>query len=222
MAWSRSRRSPYQAGMIVSGVMSAWWLPSMVPPGLGRAGPGGAVLQVPGGRAERLEQHRPGQRRQAERAGQRPVLLHPPGQAAPDPGRSVIGLADLPVRPREPLQLVAGHRAGDLGQARLGLRRGDPGQRADLGVGEPARRELAADHRQVAQRPGHPDMLPRGPGAHLALPPQPRRAAGHVPAGPAAADVKVTQQDQEPARRRGQVPGQLADPGLQPLQRDWG
>src|SRR5580704_5491891 len=33
MAWSRSSRSPYQGGMIVPGVMSASWQPSMEPPG---------------------------------------------------------------------------------------------------------------------------------------------------------------------------------------------
>ena len=39
---------------------------------------------------------------------------------------------------------------------------------------------------------------------------------------PAAAGVEVGQQDQEPAGRRGQVPGQLADLRLQPLQRSPG
>ena len=74
-------------------------------------------------------------------------------------------------------------------------------------------------HRQVPQRPGHPDMLAGGARAHLALPRQPRRAAGHLPVSPAPARVEVPQQDQEPAGGRGQVPSQLADLRLQPLQR---
>ena len=180
------------------------------------------VVQVPGRGAQRLQQHRAGQRRQPERPRQRPVLLEPPGQPPPDPRRGVIGAGDLPVRAGEPLQLVPGHRPGQLRQPRLVLRRGDPGQRPHLGIRQAGRPELGADHRQVPQRPGHPDVLPRGAGGHLALPRQPLRAAVHLPGRPAAAGVEVSQQDQEPARRRGQVPGQLADLRLQPLQRHRG
>ena len=98
--------------------------------------------QVGAGGAQRLQQHRARQRREAERAGQGAVLLEPPGQPAADPGVRVIGRGDLPVRPGEPLQLVPRHRPGHLGQARLGRRGGDPGQRPDLGVGQPGRGEL--------------------------------------------------------------------------------
>ena len=42
--------------------------------------------QVGAGGPQRLEQHRALQGRQPERAGQRPVLLEPPGQPAPHPG----------------------------------------------------------------------------------------------------------------------------------------
>ena len=48
MAWFRSRRSPYQGGMIVSGVMSASWVPLMLPWGAGRGGLDGSG--VPSGR----------------------------------------------------------------------------------------------------------------------------------------------------------------------------
>ena len=82
--------------------------------------------------------------------------------------------------------------------------------------------ELGPDHRQVPQRPRYPDMLPRGAGGQLALPRQPLRAGAHLPAGPAPPGIEIAQQDQEPARRRGQVPGQLADLRLQPLQRHAG
>ena len=177
------------------------------------------VLQVPGRRPQRLQQHRPGQRRQPERARQRPVVLEPPRQPAADPSLGVVGRTDLPVRPGKPLQLVAGHRAGQLGQARLGGRGRDPGQRPHLGIRQPPRAELPPDHRQVPQRPRHPHMLPRGTRGHLALPRQPRRTAGHLPVRPAPAGIEVPQQDQEPARGRGQMPGQLTDLRLQPLQR---
>ena len=175
--------------------------------------------EVGAGGAQRLEQHRALQRRQPERAGQRPVFLEPPRQPATHPRRRVIGRGDLAVRPGEPLQLVPGHRPGQLGQARLGGRGGDPGQRPDLGVGQRGRGELSADDGQVPQGAGDPDVLAGGAGGHLALPRQPLRAGVHLPAGPAAAGVEVGEQDQEPAGRRGQVPGQLADLRLQPLQR---
>ena len=48
MAWFRSRRSLYQGGMIVSGVMSASWVALMPPPGAGRGGLDGSG--VPSGR----------------------------------------------------------------------------------------------------------------------------------------------------------------------------
>ena len=162
---------------------------------------------------------------QPERPGQRSVLLETPGQAAPDPGGGVIGGADLAVGAGEPLQLVPGHRPGDLGQVRLGLRGGDPGQRADLGIRQPARAELRADHWQVPQRSGHPDVLPGRAGGHLALPRQPRRAAGHLPARPAAARVEVPEQgpgtgtwprpDARPARR-SPPPAAPAEPRRSP------
>ena len=48
MAWFRSSRSPYQGGMIVSGVMSASWAWSIGPSGSGRGGLAGSG--VPSGR----------------------------------------------------------------------------------------------------------------------------------------------------------------------------
>ena len=56
-----------------------------------RGNAGGRITgQVGAGSPQRLQQHRPGQRRQPERARQRPVLLEPPGQPAPHPGLRVI------------------------------------------------------------------------------------------------------------------------------------
>ena len=166
-----------------------------------------------------LSKTAPCQRRQPERPGQGPVVLEPPAQPPLDPGCGVVGVADLPVGAGEPLQLVPRHRPGDLGQALLVIWRGDPGQCPHLGVGEPGRGEIGADHRQVPQGTGHADMLPGGTGGHLAFPRQPLGAAIHLPARPAAAGVEVGEQDQEPAGGCGQVPGQLADLRFQSLQR---
>ena len=55
------------------------------------------VAQVPGGGAQGLQQHRAGQRGEPERAGQRPVVLEPPGQPPPDPRGGVVSGGDLAV-----------------------------------------------------------------------------------------------------------------------------
>ena len=58
-----------------------------------RGNAGGRITgQVGAGSPQRLQQHRALQRRQPERAGQRPVLLEPPRQPAPHPGVRVTGL----------------------------------------------------------------------------------------------------------------------------------
>ena len=48
------------------------------------------------------------------------TLIEPSHQTAAHPGVRVIRLSELAMRPGEPLQLVSGHRPGQLGQARLG------------------------------------------------------------------------------------------------------
>ena len=83
-----------------------------------------------------------------------------------------------------------------------------------------ARPELAPDHRQVSQRPRYPDMLPREvpedtwhfhdtPSAQLFMSrlAQPRRAS------------KSPSSTRNRHVAAGQMPGQLADLRLQPLQR---
>ena len=218
---ARGRRRP-AAARSAAARCSAACRPRRRPPrarSLRPAGPAGRVLQVPGRRAQCFAAAPP---RPAAAAGTCPPATRRPRTATPaaaGPAPGVISRADLPVRPGEPLQLIPGHRPGELRQPRLGTRRRDPGQRPHLRIRQPARGELPADHRQVPQRPRHPDVLPGRPRGHLALPRQPLRAAVHLPARPAAAGIEIPEQDQEPARRRGQVPGQLADLRLQPLQR---
>ncbi len=84
-------------------------------------------------------------RGQPRRDGHRPVVLEAPGQAAGQQRLLIVGPGDLTVRPGEALQLVRGHRGGHLGQARITIRGGDPGQRPGLGVRQPAGRELGVD-----------------------------------------------------------------------------
>ena len=176
------------------------------------------VVQLGGG-AQGLEQDGALERGEPEGAGQGPVVVEPEGQPALDPGRGVAGAGDLAVGAGEPLELVRRHRRGDLGQTLLGARSRDPGQRPDLGIGQPSGPELGTDDRQVPQRSRHPDVFPGGAGGQLALPGQPLGAAVHLPARPPSAGIEIAEQDQEPARRRGQVPGQLTDLRLQSLQR---
>ena len=177
------------------------------------------VLQVVAGGAQRLEDDGGGLGRQDGAELVVEVAGRAPGQPARGPGPGLAGLADPPVRPGEPLQLARGHRHGHRDEVRFGFPGGDPGQRARLGVRQAARRELPPDQRVLRQGPGDPDLLAGGAGGDLALPRQPRRAGRHLPVRPALALVEVRDQQQELARRRRQVPGQLADPRLQPLQR---
>ena len=178
------------------------------------------VLTIPGGRAQRLHHHRPLSRRQPDRHRHRPVLAidaHPPRRPGRHSAASDTGGARARTAP-----LRRGHRPGDLRQARLGFRGGDPGQRPHLRIRHPPRRELGADHRQVPPAPGPPGPAPgRCPGRPgTSTPATPHTTAD--PSTPSPAARRTRHQQQEPARPRGQVPGQLTDPLLQPLQRHHG
>jgi hypothetical protein len=177
------------------------------------------VLEVVAGGAQRLEDDGGGLGGQdgAELVVQ--VAGRAPGELAGGPGAAGRRRADPPVRPGEALQLARGHRRGHLDQVRLGLRGDDPGQRPHLRVRHPARRELLPDQRVPRDGAGDPDLLAGGARGDLALPRQPGRARRQLPAGPPLALVEVRHQQQELARRRRQVPRQLTQPRLHPLQR---
>ena len=143
---------------------------------------GGSPRQVGAGSPQRLQQHRALQGRQPERARQRPVLLEPPRQPAPHPGIRVTG--------RVTWRWARANRSSwfaVIGPASSA----SPASVAGAAIRVSARTlaydsraggEPGPDHRQVPQRPGHPDMLPGGAGGHLALPRQPLRAGPHLPA----------------------------------------
>src|SRR3974390_3028929 len=99
----------------------------------GQAGAGvmvvrGVVAVGGDGGAEGFEEDAAGQGREVEGAGQGAVVFDPVGQAAAYPGMVVIDGTDLAVSTGEPLQLVGGHRGGQLSQAGVGGGGGDPGQ----------------------------------------------------------------------------------------------
>ncbi len=178
------------------------------------------MVEVSRGGAERLDQHLALHRGQPDRHRQRPVFVidapgHPPRRAGP----LIDMTGHLPVGAGEPVQLPAGHRLGQLGQALLGGRGGDPGQGPDFRIRQPPGGEPGPDDGQVPQRAGDPDLLTGGARRQLALPRQPRRTRRQFPRLPPPPGIEVTDQQQEPAGRRGQMPGQLADLRLQALQR---
>ena len=177
------------------------------------------VLQVTPCGPQRLQDHRCVLGRQDGPELVVQVTDPVPGQPALGPGRAAVGLAHPPVGLGETLQLGRGHRRGHRDQVGFGLRGDDPGKCSHLGVGQAGRGELVPDERVLRQGPGHPDLVAGGAGGELALPRQPGRAGRQLPVSPTAALVEVRHQQQELARRGGQVPGQLAQPRFQPLQR---
>ena len=181
------------------------------------------MVEVSRGGAERLDQDLALHRGQADRHRDPPVLvIDPPGHPPRRAGPLIDMTGDLPVRAGEPVQLPAGHRLGQLGQAFLGGRGGDPGQGPDFRIRQPPGGEPGPDHGQVPQGAGDPDLLAGGAGCQLALPRQLRRTRRQLPRLPPPPRIKVADQEQEPAGRRGQMPGQLADLRLQALQRHLG
>ena len=128
------------------------------------------MLEVAHGGPERLQHDRGLLGRELAAEGEL-VIVHPaPAQLSPRPDPGAIGVGDAAVGAGEPLQLPGRHREGHLGQVGLVVRVRDPGQRADLGVGEPGGGKLGPDQRQLRQGAGDPDMLAGGARRDLALP----------------------------------------------------
>ena len=134
-----------------------------------------------------------------------PVLEGLPVLRPPVPGLRAGVVVGAPPGAAEPLGLRRGRRRGELQQRGLAVRRGDPGQRPHLGVGQPAGGERGRDQRQPAQRPGHPDVLAGGDRGHAALPGEPVPAGLDADSVPAAALVELRHQPQPCRRRRGQA-----------------
>ena len=204
MAWFRSRRSPYQGGMIVSGVMSASWAVSMLPSGSGRRRAGrqrGAVRAVEGEGARpvvggdevaAVVDHLVVVGAQADQVVQ-------VGAAAVDPVLDVVqvGPAGLAAREPAPAPVPFPGGAADRGAgAAPAPAQGQHG--AGVAVGHPGQRRGAGEH----LRGGHADrraVLDMAPG-------RVRRVTGHPRRGPAAFPRK--------RRRPGPGPGEHAGTGV--------
>ena len=216
MAWFRSRRSPYQGGMIVSGVMSASWVVPMHAAGLGqrRAGrQGGAVRAVEreaaagrgGDEVAAVVHHLVVPGAQADQVAQ-------VGAAAVDPVPDVVQVGPAGLAPREPAP-AAVPLAGGAADRELGLPAA-PAQgqhRACVAVGHPGQRRGAGEHLRGghADRRAVLDMSPwSGPPGHRGPAPGrrafPRKRRDPRP-GPAA----------RRARRRWRAP----PPGTPPRHR---
>jgi hypothetical protein len=177
------------------------------------------LFQVAEGGAQRLQDDRRLLGRQQAPERELEVARPVPAELPPRPDQLVLLTRHPPVRLGEPLKLPGSHRQGHLQQVGLCLRGNDPGQRPHLGVRQSPGGELRRNEREAAQRPRHPDLVSGRARGDLAPPRKPGRAGGHVPVGPSLPGVEIGDQQQEPAGGRGKVPGQLADPRLQPLHR---
>ena len=89
--------------------------------------------------------------------------------------------------------------------------RGDAGDSARVGVGDPARPHRRRQSRERGERAGDPDVVAGGALSKPAVVGQPSRG-GRQPVGiRAVAVVELGDQQQPPARRRGHPPGESHD-----------
>ena len=178
MAWSRSRRSPYQGGMIVSGVMSASWAAPMPPSGSGSGGQDGSGRAVRAVERERASAGRGGDEVAAVVdhlvvVGAQADQVVQVGAAAVDPVLDVVQVGPAGLTAREPAPAAvplpggaADRRAGAApapaqGQHRAGVAVGHPGQRR--GAGEHLRGGHADRRAVLDVAPGRVRRVTRDP-----------------------------------------------------------
>ena len=179
MAWFRSRRSPYQGGMIVSGVMSASWAWSMLPSGLGQGRAGAAAGCRPGGR----RRTRPGWGGDEVAAvvdhlvvpGAQADQVVQVGAAAVDPVLDVVQVGPAGLAAREPAPAVVPFPGGAADRGAGAAPPPAQGQHgAGVAVGHPGQRRGAGEH----LRGGHADrraVLDMAPGRVRRVTGDPRR-----------------------------------------------
>jgi hypothetical protein len=116
------------------------------------------------GRLQGSDHERPFFCRKARAEPERAVLFPVVSDVATLVGGVGLFPGDTAERAQHAFELGRGRMAGEIEE--IGLRVGlcDPGQDADLGVGEPSPVERVTDKRQVAEGAGHPDVLPGGAG----------------------------------------------------------
>ena len=129
-----------------------------------------------------------------------------------------LGLAVHPApAAHDALHVRGGASAAHAKEALLRLRRGHPGERAHLGVGELAARERRGQSRQRREGSRHPHALAGGTEIHPHAPGQPL-GAGAEARVPAAAGVELPNEIEQ-ARRGGiEMGGELGDLVAQALQ----
>ena len=115
------------------------------------------------------------------------------------------------------LDVAGGARLADREQSLLGLRRGHPGERAHLGVGQLAAGERLGEPRQRAERAGHADALAGGAEIHPDAPGQPV-GAGAEAVVPAAARVELADEVEQVGAGGVEVGRQLGDLVAQPVE----
>jgi hypothetical protein len=160
------------------------------PPGLGPVAAGGAL----GERVDRGEQMCALIRLQADAEDQHAVVVPPVLELSLQrQGRGVCGVGPSPLAD-ESFGLRGGCRKGELEQRLLRVRLGDPGQGADLGVGEAPFCERCGQPGQRGQCTGDADVLASRAGGHAALPGEPVRAGQDADGVPALAAVELRDQ----------------------------
>ena len=123
------------------------------------------------------------------------VVVVPEGEAAV----LVLGVGPLglfgalgpAVEPDELLDMLGGAVHSDVEKVGLIFGSGDAGQGPDLGVPELALGERLGEQRQLGQRPGDTDLLPRGVGIDAAGPAQPVGAGQRPLRGPDLSAVEL-------------------------------
>ena len=93
--------------------------------------------------------------------------------------------------------MLRGAVQADVDEVGLVLRRGDPGQRPELGVAELAPGRGGGEQRQSLQRPGNPYLLACGVGVDAAGPAQPVGTGQRPLVGPHAPTVELGDEGEE-------------------------
>ena len=143
------------------------------------------------------------------------VVVVPEGEAAV----LVLGIGPLcllgalgpAIQPYELLHMLGGAVQADVEEIVLVLRRGDAGERPDLGVAQLALRERLGKQRQLRQRPSDADFLPGGMGIDAAGPREPVGAGQRPLGGPDLAAVELGDEGEKPVRGGMDVGGEGGD-----------
>ena len=122
-----------------------------------------------------------------------------------------------PPAPHDALHVIGRARTAHRQQARFGLRRGYPSQRADLGVGQLAASQGLGEQWECLQRAGDPNAFPGGAWIEADAPAQPG-GAGAEAGVPAAPRVELANQIEEAGGGGFEMRRQLGDLIAQPIQ----